>query len=99
MGALQGPLPVPYITCEIPKLIGGNLAALDGAGYAARNGEKALTFVENHDYGPSANLVADDPSAVLWPHPRTANDIFTHGIHVHFNSPNEVQYLRLERVR
>ena len=35
--------------------LGGNLAALDGAGYAARNGEKALTFVENHDYGPPAN--------------------------------------------
>lgn len=34
---------------------GGNLAALDGAGYAARNGEKALTFVENHDYGPPPN--------------------------------------------
>ena len=26
-----------------------------GAGYAARNGEKALTFVENHDYGPPSN--------------------------------------------
>jgi alpha-amylase len=35
--------------------LGGNLAALDGAGYAGRNGEKALTFVENHDYGPPAN--------------------------------------------
>jgi alpha-amylase len=35
--------------------LGGNLAALDGAGYAARNGAKALTFVENHDYGPPAN--------------------------------------------
>jgi alpha-amylase len=35
--------------------LGGNLAALDGAGYAGRNGVKALTFVENHDYGPPAN--------------------------------------------
>ncbi len=29
--------------------LGGNLAALDGAGLAARDGGKALTFVENHD--------------------------------------------------
>ena len=29
--------------------LGGNLAALDGAGYAVINGTKALTFVENHD--------------------------------------------------
>jgi alpha-amylase len=35
--------------------LGGNLAALDGAGYAARNGAKAITFVENHDYGPPVN--------------------------------------------
>jgi alpha-amylase len=33
----------------------GNLAALDGAGLAAVNGPKALTFVENHDVGPPAN--------------------------------------------
>jgi alpha-amylase len=33
----------------------GNLAALDGAGFAARNGPKALTFVENHDTGTPAN--------------------------------------------
>jgi hypothetical protein len=45
------------------------------------------------------NLVADDPAAVLWPESRTASDIFTSGVHVHFSSPNEVQYLRLERVR
>jgi hypothetical protein len=45
------------------------------------------------------NLVADNPAAVLWPEPRTANDVFTSGVHVHFSSPNEVQYLRLERVR
>jgi alpha-amylase len=35
----------------------GNLAALDGAGLAAVNGPKALTFVENHDVGPPANRV------------------------------------------
>jgi alpha-amylase len=34
---------------------GGNLAALDGAGFAARNGPKALTFVENHDTGTPVN--------------------------------------------
>jgi alpha-amylase len=33
----------------------GNLAALDGAGLAAANGPKALTFVENHDVDPPAN--------------------------------------------
>jgi alpha-amylase len=33
----------------------GNLAALDGAGLAAINGPKALTFVENHDAGPPVN--------------------------------------------
>jgi alpha-amylase len=35
----------------------GNLAALDGAGLAAINGPKALTFVENHDVGPPVNRV------------------------------------------
>jgi alpha-amylase len=34
---------------------GGNLAALDGAGIAGRDGPNALTFVENHDVGPPAN--------------------------------------------
>jgi alpha-amylase len=34
---------------------GGNLAALDGAGLAAINGAKALTFVENHDVPPPPN--------------------------------------------
>jgi alpha-amylase len=33
----------------------GNLAALDGAGLAAVNGPKALTFVENHDVDPPPN--------------------------------------------
>jgi hypothetical protein len=45
------------------------------------------------------NLVADDSSTALWPEPRTANDIFANGVDVNFSSPNEVQYLRLERVR
>lgn len=44
------------------------------------------------------NLVADDPSAGLWPTPRTAGDIFENGILVQFSLPNEVQYLRLDRV-
>jgi alpha-amylase len=34
---------------------GGNLAALDGAGVAGRDGQNALTFVENHDVGPPVN--------------------------------------------
>ncbi|WON73557.1 alpha-amylase family glycosyl hydrolase [Nitrosospira sp. Is2] len=44
------------------------------------------------------NLVADDPSAAIWPEPRTAGDIIANGLHVTFTTPNEVQYLRLERV-
>jgi alpha-amylase len=36
-------------------VLGGNLAALDGAGYAMRNGAKAVTFVENQDVGPPTN--------------------------------------------
>ncbi len=34
---------------------GGNLSSLDGAGYAARNGSRAITFIENHDVGPPPN--------------------------------------------
>jgi alpha-amylase len=34
---------------------GGNLAALDGAGVAGRDGPNALTFVQNHDVGPPQN--------------------------------------------
>jgi alpha-amylase len=33
----------------------GNLAQLANAGYAAQNGYRALTFVENHDTGPPQN--------------------------------------------
>jgi alpha-amylase len=33
----------------------GDLSQLDGAGYAARNGPAALTFVENRDVGAPAN--------------------------------------------
>ena len=44
------------------------------------------------------NMVADNPNASLWPEPRTAEDIFGNGIYVEFHYPNEVQYLRLERV-
>jgi alpha-amylase len=35
--------------------LGGNLAALDGAGVAAADGTNALTFAQNHDVGPPAN--------------------------------------------
>jgi alpha-amylase len=35
--------------------LGGNLAALDGAGIAAADGANALTFVENHDVDPPRN--------------------------------------------
>ncbi|MFL5494809.1 MAG: alpha-amylase domain-containing protein, partial [Gemmatimonadales bacterium] len=35
--------------------LGGNLAALDGAGLAAVDGPAALTFVENHDVPPPVN--------------------------------------------
>lgn len=34
---------------------GGDLRVLDGAGYAAVNGPRAVTFVENHDVGPPQN--------------------------------------------
>jgi alpha-amylase len=34
---------------------GGNLASLDGAGYAGRDQEHAATFVENHDVPPPTN--------------------------------------------
>lgn len=35
--------------------LGGNLAALDGAGFAAINGANALTYIENHDKWPPTN--------------------------------------------
>ncbi len=34
---------------------GGDLAALDGAGFAARDGFRAMTFVDNHDVAPPPN--------------------------------------------
>ncbi len=34
---------------------GGDLATLDGAGFAMRRGDAAVTFVENHDSGPPTN--------------------------------------------
>lgn len=34
---------------------GGDLASLDGAGFAMRNGGAAVTFVENHDSAPPSN--------------------------------------------
>jgi alpha-amylase len=44
-----------YFTMRDSFKFAGNLAALDGAGLAAQNGPKALTFVENHDAGPPVN--------------------------------------------
>lgn len=41
------------------------------------------------------NLVADDPERGVWPGPRSARDIYDHGIFVSFSYPNEVQYLKL----
>lgn len=34
---------------------GGDLAQLDGAGYALRSGSQAVTFIENHDVPPPTN--------------------------------------------
>ncbi len=45
------------------------------------------------------NLVADTPSAFLWPEPRSAEDILAQGVYVKFDLPNEVHYLRVERVQ
>jgi alpha-amylase len=44
-----------YFTMRDSFRLAGNVAALDGAGLAAVNGPKALTFVENHDVGPPVN--------------------------------------------
>ena len=44
------------------------------------------------------NLAAGDPQRGLWPAPRSASDIYDNGIYVRFSYPNEVQYLRLERI-
>ena len=41
-----------YFAMKDAFRFGGNLAVLDGAGFAAVNGSKALTFVQNHDVGP-----------------------------------------------
>lgn len=37
--------------------VGGDLATLDGAGYAQRDAFKAVTFVENHDVGAPPNRI------------------------------------------
>lgn len=44
-----------YYTMIDAFRFGGDLARLDGAGYAAVNGPRAVTFVENHDVGPPQN--------------------------------------------
>jgi hypothetical protein len=45
----------------------------------------------------ACNLVAQDPTASVWPAPRSAEDIGEAGIYVQFEYPNEVQFLRLNR--
>ncbi len=44
-----------YYTMLDAFRFGGDLSQLDGAGYAAVNGPRAITFVENHDVGPPQN--------------------------------------------
>jgi Alpha amylase, catalytic domain len=41
------------------------------------------------------NMVAQNPSAPLWPAHRSAEDLYASGVYVSFSYPNEVQYLRL----
>jgi alpha-amylase len=47
--------------------LGGNLAALDGAGIAAADGPSALTFVENHDVDPPVNRLLAYAFIVAYP--------------------------------
>jgi alpha-amylase len=47
----------------------GNLAVLDGAGFAARDGGKALTFVENHDVPPPTNRLLAYAFLAAYPGP------------------------------
>jgi glycosidase len=44
------------------------------------------------------NLLADDPSATVWPQARSGADIRRDGVFVRFSLPNEAQYLQLRRV-
>ena len=44
-----------YFAMKDAFRLGGDLAALDGAGLAAIAGPNALTFVPNHDVGPPVN--------------------------------------------
>jgi alpha-amylase len=46
---------------------GGNLAALDGAGLAARDGANALTFVQNHDTDPPQNRLLAQAFIAAYP--------------------------------
>jgi alpha-amylase len=46
---------------------GGNLAALDGTGIAARDGANALTFVQNHDTGPPQNRLLAQAFIAAYP--------------------------------
>lgn len=47
--------------------LGGNLAALDGAGVAAVDGPDALTFVQNHDVGPPPNRLLAEAFIAAYP--------------------------------
>src|SRR5262249_18877372 len=47
--------------------LGGNLAALDGAGVAAADGANALTFVQNHDVLPPPNRLLAQAFIAAYP--------------------------------
>ncbi len=46
----------------------------------------------------AVNLAADDPNALLWPQPLSAEELRKKGIFVRFRYPNEVQYIALRKV-
>ena len=47
--------------------LGGDLGSLDGAGVAAINGLKALTFAQNHDVGPPPNRLLAEAFIAAYP--------------------------------
>ena len=56
-----------YFAMQDNFRLGGNLAALDGAGIAARDGANALTFVQNHDKGPPQNRLLAQAFIAAYP--------------------------------
>lgn len=44
------------------------------------------------------NLVSDHPGANFWSAPRSAKEIYRDGVCVQFTFPNEIQFLRLQKV-